>query len=170
MEAIMAHHPTPVKRQIIASRDVSEMEQSAAPAGGIRNPAPGRPRAAVRPYYEGLSSMTGRGADEGGRKPAGSGEPKAARVCVRKNGPGDRKAAMARREAPRVRKGTCLNCMTRHLARHPLALCGDKEGITAHPAPQRIRAMTRARFRRHERRDSMQPKLAVDRLEFGRLD
>src|SRR6185437_6603484 len=83
-----------------SSRDVSEMEQSAAPAGGIRNPAPGRPRAAVRPYYEGLSSMTGRGADEGGRKPAGSGEPKAARVCVRKNGPGDRKAAMARREAP----------------------------------------------------------------------
>jgi len=38
-----------------------------------RNPAPGRPRAAVRPYYEGPPSLAGRGADEGGRKPAGSG-------------------------------------------------------------------------------------------------
>src|SRR5674476_55861 len=45
----------------------------AAPAGGARNPAPGRPRAAVRPYYEGPPSLAGRGADEGGRKPAGSG-------------------------------------------------------------------------------------------------
>ncbi len=44
--------------------------------------------------------MAGRGTDEGGRKPAGSGEPKAARVRARKHGPGDRKAAMERREAP----------------------------------------------------------------------
>ena len=47
--------------------------EDAAPAGGARNPAPGRPRVAVRPHYGGLPSMAGRGADEGGRKPAGSG-------------------------------------------------------------------------------------------------
>ena len=48
--------------------------------------------------------MAGRGADEGGRKPAGSGEPKAARVRAQKHGPGDRKAAMERREAPAFSK------------------------------------------------------------------
>src|SRR6185437_7157208 len=41
-----------------SSRDVSEMEQSAAPAGGARNPALGRPRgparAALRPLREEL--------------------------------------------------------------------------------------------------------------------
>src|SRR6185437_6403188 len=156
MEAIMAHHPTPVKRQIIASRDVSEMEQSAAPAGGIRNPAPGRPRAAVRPYYEGLSSMTGRGADEGGRKPAGSGEPKAARVCVRKNGPGDRKAAMERRVArasrqTRPRRKAWILRM-RRLALRPLALCGGGRKAGA-PAPLKNRGgEARALFFRSRRK------------------
>jgi len=41
----------------------------AAPAGGARNPASGRPRPAVRPYYEGLPSMAGRG---GRRRVAGA--------------------------------------------------------------------------------------------------
>jgi hypothetical protein len=45
----------------------------AAPARGVRNPAPGRPRVAVRPHYEGLPSMAARGADEGRRKLPGSG-------------------------------------------------------------------------------------------------
>jgi hypothetical protein len=44
-----------------------------APAGGARNPALGRPWVPVRPHYEGLPSMAGRGWDEGGRKPAGCG-------------------------------------------------------------------------------------------------
>ena len=48
--------------------------------------------------------MAGRGADEGRRKPPGSGELIAARVRARKNGPGDRKAAMERREAPAFSK------------------------------------------------------------------
>src|SRR6185437_746839 len=87
---IIFHSPCSLRA---SSRDVSEMEQGAAPAGGDeRTPAPGRPRVAVRPHYEGLPLMAGRGADEGGRKPAGSGEPKAARVCVRKNGPEDLKS------------------------------------------------------------------------------
>ena len=29
---------------------------------------------------------------------------------------------MARREAPRAGNSTCIDCMTRHLARHPLDL------------------------------------------------
>src|ERR1019366_10577322 len=77
---------------------------------GARNPVPGRPRAAVRPYYEGPPSLAGRGADEGGRKPAGSGAQQGP-VRARKlrprgqkspaNKPGLRKLVrVERREAP----------------------------------------------------------------------
>ena len=48
--------------------------------------------------------MAGRGVDEGGRKPAGSGWAKSPPSGTRKHGPGDRKAAMERREAPARRK------------------------------------------------------------------
>ena len=51
-------------------------EQDVAPAGGARNPAPGRPRVAVRAHYGALPSMAGRGFGEGGRKPAGGRVPK----------------------------------------------------------------------------------------------
>ena len=49
------------------------MEPDAAPAGGIRNPVPGRPWPAVRRHYDRLPSMAGRGGDEGRRKLPGSG-------------------------------------------------------------------------------------------------
>ena len=62
--------------------------EGVAPAGGARNPALGRPRVAVRPHYGGLPSMAGRGADEGGRKPAGSGAQEGP-VRARKHSPGD---------------------------------------------------------------------------------
>jgi hypothetical protein len=48
-------------------------ERGAAPAPVPRKPRSGTPRAAVRPNYVGLPSMAGRGKDERGRKPAGSG-------------------------------------------------------------------------------------------------
>src|ERR1035437_10309249 len=108
----------------------------AAPAGGARNPVPGRPRAAVRPYYEGPPSLAGRGADEGGRKPAGSGAQQGP-VRARKlrprgqksptNKPGLRKLVrVERREAPapsekRVRHEGYRQLLT---ALHPLDFSG----------------------------------------------
>ena len=49
------------------------VEPDAAPARMLRTPPSGRPRAAVRSNYVGLPFEAARGADEGGRKPAGSG-------------------------------------------------------------------------------------------------
>src|SRR5664279_2149046 len=99
---------------------------------GLVTPAPGRPRAAVRPYYEGPPSLAGRGADEGGRKPAGSG-PGSGPVRARKlwprgqkspaNKPGLRKLVrVERREAP-APSGTKVRQdgrLVRRLALHPL--------------------------------------------------
>ena len=59
----------------------------------------GTPRVAVRPYYEGLPSMAGRGPDERGRKPAGSGGADALRPSPEVTAPGCKVAAMERREA-----------------------------------------------------------------------
>src|SRR5665811_722067 len=73
----------------------------AAPAGGARNPAPGRPRAAVRPYYEGLPSWAGRGADEGGRKPAGSGARLGPRPRPEATAPGTEKPRWSAERRPR---------------------------------------------------------------------
>jgi hypothetical protein len=53
--------------------------QDAAPARGARNPASGTPRVTVRSNYVGLPLMAGRGPDERGRKPAGSGRAEAPR-------------------------------------------------------------------------------------------
>src|ERR1039457_6600770 len=73
----------------------------AAPAGGARNPRSGRPRAAVRPYYEGPPSLAGRGADEGGRKPAGSGARLGPRPRPEATAPGTEKPRWsAERRAP----------------------------------------------------------------------
>lgn len=47
--------------------------RDAAPARVFRTHAPGRPRVTVRPHYEGLPSMAGRGPGEGRRKRPGSG-------------------------------------------------------------------------------------------------
>ena len=73
----------------------------AAPAGGARNPVPGRPRVAVRPHYGGLPSMARRGADEGGRKPAGSGALKGP-VGARKLRPRGQKSRQWRAERRRA--------------------------------------------------------------------
>ncbi len=60
----------------------------AAPARGIRNPAPGRPRVTVRAYYGALPSMAGRrcGRRLGESWPAEGVDPLS---HIRKHGPGD---------------------------------------------------------------------------------
>src|ERR1035437_11194779 len=71
----------------------------------------------------------GRGADEGGRKPTGSG-PGSGPSASGSYGPGDRKAAMERREAPAfLARGARLDGrLVRHSALHPLAFARGKEG------------------------------------------
>ena len=84
------------------------MEQDAAPAGGVRNPELGRPGITVRAHYGALplSGWTGAGK-------AGVSLPDGRTTCeghpgqvnrtsrARKHGPPDRKAAVARPQAPR---------------------------------------------------------------------
>jgi hypothetical protein len=101
----------------------------AAPAGGARNPAPGRPRAAVRPYYEGPPSLAGRGADEGGRKPAGSGARLGLRPRPEVTAPGTEKPLWSAERRPRSRKRTRQDGrLVRRLALHPLAFRGARKG------------------------------------------
>ena len=63
-----------------------EAGQGAAPAGLPRKQASGGPRVTVRPYYEGLPLMAGRGPDERRGNLPGSGRRKAP-VRARKHGP-----------------------------------------------------------------------------------
>jgi hypothetical protein len=56
------------------SRGVYVAEPGAAPAGSFRKRASGTPRVTVRSNYVGPPSMAGRGTDERGRKPPGSGK------------------------------------------------------------------------------------------------
>src|SRR5450759_237397 len=76
-----------------SSRDVSRMEPGAAPAGGARNPALGRPRDPIGRHYD----PSARSSLHWPRANAG----------FKKRGPGDRKAAMERREAPALSKREC---------------------------------------------------------------
>jgi hypothetical protein len=63
---------------------------------------------------------------------------------TRKRGPGDRKAAVARREAPHFPQGRCaLAKRLRRLARHSLDLCEGRRKSDGAPAPQRTGAMMR---------------------------
>ena len=81
------------------------MGSGAAPAGGARNPAPGRSRVAVRAHYGALPSMAGRGFGEGRRKPAGGRcLYKEARSLTgrRKHGPANGNRRVARRKAPSI--------------------------------------------------------------------
>ena len=73
----------------------------AAPAGGVRTPALGRPWVAVRAHYGALPSMAGRrcGRRRGESRPAEGVDPLS---HIRKHGPGDRKAACG---APRGARG-----------------------------------------------------------------
>jgi hypothetical protein len=89
----------------------------AAPAGGDeRTPAPGRPRVTVRRHDDRPPSMAGRVRTKGGES-----RPDWDTVPCRAHGsygPGDRKAAMERREAPASFKRGCgldgkTRCATR---------------------------------------------------------
>ena len=74
-----------------------EAGQGAAPAGLPRKQASGGPRVTVRPYYEGLPLMAGRGPDERRGNLPGSGRFKAP-VRTRKYGPeAEEVAAVERR-------------------------------------------------------------------------
>ena len=95
--------------------------------------------------------MAGRAADEGGRKPAGSGAQKGS-VRARKLQPrGTEIAAVERREAPAFSKGNAARRKdpVRRLALHSLGLKprGEKRR-PAYPAPQRIGAAERWLARR----------------------
>jgi hypothetical protein len=68
------------------SRGVYLAGWDAAPAFVFRKHKSGTPRVTVRPYYEGLPSMAGRGADERRRKLPGSGAQRVS-VRARKHGP-----------------------------------------------------------------------------------
>jgi hypothetical protein len=67
--------------------------------------APGTPWVTVRPHYGGPPSMAGRGPDERGRKPAGSGWAECPPSGPGRHGPGERnRREMARRKAAVCRK------------------------------------------------------------------
>ena len=90
---------------LTAEQDEQAAGSDAAPAGGARNPTLGRPRPsrppALRPAaFDGWTRRRRRG-----RKPPGSWAHEGP-VAARKHGAGDRKAAVARREAPRAGDGT----------------------------------------------------------------
>ena len=126
----------------------------AAPAGGARNPAPGRPWVAVRPHYEGppfggLDAARTKGGescpDRGPtRVPSASGS----------YGPGEQKSppwsAERRPRSPKenaARRKTVAPLgapLPRHLARGEKLVPAKAGKTTAYPAPQRIRAMTLA--------------------------
>src|SRR5665647_257584 len=115
----------------------------AAPAGGARNPVPGRPRAAVRPYYEGPPSLAGRGADEGGRKPAGSGARLGPRPRPEVTAPvtekplwsAERRPHPSKEDAARRKTGAPLGAPPPRLFEGKRKAPFNGDGTTAYPAP-----------------------------------
>ena len=85
------------------------VEQGAAPAGEVRSLALGRPRVAVRAHYGALPLMAGRGADEGWRKPAGSGAQEGS-VRARKLRPRGQKSRSWRAERRRASRSGARTC------------------------------------------------------------
>src|ERR1035437_7955754 len=81
------------------------MEQGAAPAGGARNPAPRGARGGRPPVLGGLLGRAGGGAEEGRRKPPGSGRAHPSRPRPEVTAPGTEIAAMERRGARVLRQG-----------------------------------------------------------------
>ena len=81
------------------------MGPDAAPAGVVRSHAPGRPRVAVRPHYGGPPFGGLDAARMKGGESCPDQGPRRAPSAPGSYGPGDRKAAMARREAPRAGDG-----------------------------------------------------------------
>jgi hypothetical protein len=111
----------------------------AAPAGRVRNPALGRPWVAVRAHYGALPSMAGRGVDEGGRKPAGSGAQEGP-VHARKLWPQGQKSRLWSAERCAVRDQTDAP----RGAPHPSFSEGRKTEGGLPGAGQRMRAISRA--------------------------
>jgi hypothetical protein len=74
-------------------------EGGAAPAVVLRNHSSGTPRVTVRPYYEGLPLMAGRGPDERRGNLPGSGRAKSSPSGPGSTVPRRETAAMERREA-----------------------------------------------------------------------
>jgi hypothetical protein len=96
--AYIPSHPT---HRGASSGDRPKAGREAAPAGGACNPTPGRPRPAVRPHYEGLPSMAGRGGRRRAAGAARAGRPQAFRSPARKHGlRGQKSPRVERREAP----------------------------------------------------------------------
>ena len=83
-----------------------QVGSDAAPAGGARNPTP-REASGRRPspLRGTVLQWAGRGADEGGRKPAGSGRAQPSRPRPEVTAPGTEIAAVERREARLRRHG-----------------------------------------------------------------
>jgi hypothetical protein len=118
----------------------------AAPAGVLRTHTSGRPWVTVRPKYVGLPVRAGRGPDERGRKPAGSGRVHAPRPVPEARSQSPKSPPVERREAS-------ASSHDAHRASHartigapsgaplPLTLfSGRRKRTTAYPAPQTIRA------------------------------
>ena len=139
---LLIYIPTLSPHRGASSRDVLKAEQDAAPAGKARNLAPGRPRATVRRHDDRLPLMAGRGADEGGRKPARRNPPSRARK-IRSRG---QKSRLWRAERRRTFARRCAHkdgCAGRRAT--PSLVCerGQEGGLPG--AGQRIRAMNHAR-------------------------
>jgi len=108
------------------------MGPDAAPAAVPRKHGLGRSRAAVRGHYGLLPSMAGRGAGEGGRKPAGDRAPKRGRSLsgARKHGPANWNRRVARRKAPCIASRQCTHerQRSRRPARHSPTFSGTAKG------------------------------------------
>ena len=104
----------------------------AAPAGGARNPAPGRPREPIGRYY---GRSAGSLLDWDWAEMPSSQETRTRGTEI---------AAVERREAPASFKRGCGKTEDGSASRRstPSPIRGGRKGKTAYPAPQRIRAMT----------------------------
>jgi len=127
-----------------SSRGVLVMGSDAAPAGGVRNLAPGRSRVAVRAHYGALPSMAGRGLVKAGESPLGS---------LSVLGRSDRKPAPGstapRTEKPRGAPEGAVHCLqamharktrSRRPARHSPNYRGTRKGHRRDPRRSNNRA------------------------------
>jgi hypothetical protein len=117
-----------------SSRDVSEMEQSAAPAGGARNPAPGRPGDPLGGHYD----PSARSSLDWDWPIASSQETRTRGLCLRPSR--RREAAVERREAPAfLATGTRQDGrLVRRSVLHSLALCeGQRKACPPKPEGRR---------------------------------
>ena len=128
-----AYHPI-VHPMRGASRGDPEAGWIAAPAGGVRNLALGRPWVAVRAHYGALPLMAGRGADEGWRKPAGSGAQEGP-VRARKLRPRGQKSRLWSAERRPRTERWYEKLRTRLAALHTPHCPRGQFGKTAYPAP-----------------------------------